>query len=167
MSAPADTRPTATLARQVLELAQARGVMLATAESCTGGLIAAELTAIAGSSAVFDRGFVTYSNEAKMDLVDVAPDTLNAHGAVSAQTAEAMALGALQHSRAALTVSVTGIAGPGGGSADKPVGLVWFGVAQTGQPLYSTERRFADVGRERVRALTVETALTLLMTRLG
>ena len=159
--------PATQMAREVLALAQVRGMMIATAESCTGGLISAELTAIAGSSAVIDRSFVTYSNAAKIDLVGVSPETLTLFGAVSSQTAQEMALGALANSQADLTVSVTGIAGPGGGSADKPVGTVWFGLAQTGKPVQSVERRFGDVGRDRVRALSVETALALLLKALA
>ncbi|WP_273147059.1 CinA family protein [Oceanicaulis alexandrii] len=154
-------------AEQVIERAKARGVMIATAESCTGGLIAGELTGIPGSSAVVDRGFVTYSNTAKMEMLGVSPDTIETHGAVSVETAKAMAEGALAHSRAGLTVSVTGIAGPGGGSADKPVGLVWFGCAQTGKPTLTLSRRYGDVGRDRVRALTIEEALKLLLNSLG
>jgi nicotinamide-nucleotide amidase len=159
--------PANSYARQVIELARTRGVMIATAESCTGGLIAGALTDIAGSSAVVDRGFVTYSNSAKMEMLEVAPETLQTHGAVSSQTAQQMAEGALAHSQANLAVSVTGIAGPGGGSADKPVGLVWFGLAQAGKPTRTVSRKFGDVGRDRVRALTVEQALKLLIDALG
>ena len=110
-----------------LRLAARRGLMLATAESCTGGLVAALITEIPGSSDVFDRGFVTYSNAAKAESLDVAPALLNPFGAVSAEVAGAMATGALAHSRADVAVSITGIAGPGGGSPEKPVGLVHFG----------------------------------------
>ena len=159
--------PANSYAKQVIELARTRGVKIATAESCTGGLIAGALTDIAGSSAVIDRGFVTYSNSAKMEMLEVSPETLQAHGAVSSQTAQQMAEGALAHSQASLTVSVTGIAGPGGGSADKPVGLVWFGLAQAGKPTRTLSRKFGDVGRDRVRALTVEQALRLLIDALG
>ncbi len=159
--------PANSYAKQVIELARTRGVKIATAESCTGGLIAGALTDIAGSSAVVDRGFVTYSNSAKMEMLEVSPETLQAHGAVSSQTAQQMAEGALAHSQASLTVSVTGIAGPGGGSADKPVGLVWFGLAQAGIPTRTLSRKFGDVGRDRVRALTVEQALRLLIDALG
>ncbi|MBC40073.1 MAG: damage-inducible protein CinA [Oceanicaulis sp.] len=159
--------PANSYAKQVIELARTRGVKIATAESCTGGLIAGALTDIAGSSAVVDRGFVTYSNSAKMEMLEVSPETLQAHGAVSSQTAQQMAEGALAHSQASLTVSVTGIAGPGGGSADKPVGLVWFGLAQAGKPTRTLSRKFGDVGRDRVRALTVEQALRLLIDALG
>ena len=159
--------PANSYAKQVIELARTRGVKIATAESCTGGLIAGALTDIAGSSAVVDRGFVTYSNSAKMEMLEVSPETLQAHGAVSSQTAQQMAEGALAHSQASLTVSVTGIAGPGGGSADKPVGLVWFGLAQAGKPTRTLSRKFGDVGRDLVRALTVEQALRLLIDALG
>ncbi|MCR9128277.1 MAG: CinA family protein [Alphaproteobacteria bacterium] len=156
------TTPAHALAHQVLDRAKARGVMVATAESCTGGLVSAALTEIAGSSAVMDRGFVTYTNEAKQDLLGVRPDTLRRFGAVSSQTAAEMAAGALARSQAQLAVSITGIAGPGGGSAGKPVGLVWFGLARAGRDTRTVERRFGHVGRGRVRALSVETALTLL-----
>lgn len=159
--------PANSYAKQVIALAQARGVMIATAESCTGGLIAGALTDIAGSSAVVDRGFITYSNSAKMEMLGVAPETLQAFGAVSSQTAQQMAEGALAYSQASLAVSVTGIAGPGGGSADKPVGLVWFGLAQNGKPTRTVSRKFGDVGRNRVRALTVEQALKLLIDALS
>jgi nicotinamide-nucleotide amidase len=117
------------LSEQVGRALQARGWMLATAESCTGGGIAAAITDIAGSSAWFDRGFVTYSNEAKHDLLGVSIEVINHHGAVSEATVRAMAEGALTRSRARVSVAVSGIAGPGGGSADKPVGLVWFAWA--------------------------------------
>ena len=125
--------------------------MLATAESCTGGMIAAALTDIAGSSAVVDRGFVTYSNEAKMDMLGVSAATLDAHGAVSRETALEMAAGALARSRAGIALSVTGIAGPGGGSAEKPVGLVWFGLAMTGREAVAEQRLFDDRGRDFIR----------------
>ena len=137
------------------------GLMAATAESCTGGMIAAAITDISGSSAVLDRGFVTYSNEAKMEMLGVSPETLEAHGAVSEQTAREMAAGALANSRAKIALAVTGIAGPGGGSAQKPVGLVWFGVAVEGRPVEATHRIFKDRGRAFIRAETVRTALEL------
>lgn len=159
--------PAHTLAAEVLDRAKARGVMIALAESCTGGLVSAALTDIAGSSAVVDRGFVTYTNAAKQDLLGVPGATLETYGAVSAQTAKAMAEGALLRSNAQLAVSITGIAGPGGGSPEKPVGLVWFGLAQVGRETRTVERRFGDVGRARVRALSVETALGLLRDALG
>ena len=117
------------LARQVIETAAARGLVLVTAESCTGGLVAGALTAIAGSSAVLERGFVTYSNASKTDLLAVPADLIDACGAVSEPVARAMARGALAGSGADLSVSVTGVAGPGGGTAEKPVGLVFIGDA--------------------------------------
>ena len=121
-------------AARLLAACRRRAVLLATAESCTGGLIAAALTAIAGSSDVVDRGFVTYSNDAKTEMLGVPAALIAAEGAVSAPVARAMAEGALARSRATIAVAVTGIAGPGGGSADKPVGLVWFGLARPGAP---------------------------------
>ncbi|MFP1632608.1 CinA family protein [Zhengella sp. ZM62] len=153
-------------ASTVLDTARTKGVMIATAESCTGGLIAAALTEIAGSSDVVDRGFITYSNEAKRDMLGVSDETLAAHGAVSAQTAGEMAAGALARSHAALAVSVTGVAGPGGGSAEKPVGLVWFGLAQTGKPVLTEARVFAGLDRDGVRRATVLHALAMLKTAL-
>lgn len=137
------------------------GVMAVTAESCTGGMIAAAITDIAGSSDVFDRGFITYSNEAKMEMLGVSPQTLQTHGAVSRQTALEMASGALARSRTGIALAVTGIAGPGGASVEKPVGLVWFGVAVKGQPAIAQSRIFDDKGRAFIRAETVRTALEL------
>ncbi|WP_127598421.1 CinA family protein [Nitratireductor alexandrii] len=154
------------LAEAVLAACKRRGLMLATAESCTGGMIAAALTDIAGSSAVVDRGFVTYSNEAKMEMLGVTGATLAAHGAVSAETARAMAAGALARSRAGLALSVTGIAGPGGGSAEKPVGLVWFGVAEKGRETETHRKIFAGQDRDAVRQNAVGTALELILARL-
>ena len=143
------------------------GIMAATAESCTGGLIAGAITDIAGSSAVLDRGFVTYSNEAKMEMLGVARQTLDTDGAVSRQTALEMAAGALAKSNAGIALAVTGIAGPGGGSAQKPVGLVWFGVAVKGRPVVAESRIFEDRGRAFIRAETVRTALELGIAALG
>jgi nicotinamide-nucleotide amidase len=140
----------------------ASGRRIATAESCTGGLVAGLLTAVPGSSAVLERGFVTYSNEAKTDLVGVPTDLISAHGAVSEPVARAMAEGALGRSRADAAVSITGIAGPGGGSPNKPVGLVHFGFAPKGAPTRHIERRFGDLGRAEIRRLSVEQALALL-----
>ncbi len=151
-------------AESLLQLCRARGWMLATAESCTGGLIAATLTAIAGSSDVVDRGFVTYSNEAKMDLLGVPAALLAAHGAVSEPVARAMAEGALARSRADITVAVTGVAGPGGGSAEKPVGLVWFGLAQRGKAVASDHVVFPG-DRAAVREATVAHAMQLIRAR--
>lgn len=149
------------LATALLDACLARGTMIATAESCTGGMIIAALTDIAGSSAVVDRGLITYSNEAKMEMLGVSSATLEAHGAVSRETALEMAAGALTHSRAGLALAVTGIAGPGGGSEEKPVGLVWFGVARAGFPPEAEFRVFEDKGRNFIRRETVRTALGL------
>lgn len=152
-------------ATELLEKARARGLKIATAESCTGGLIAGLLTEIPGSSDVVERGFVTYSNDAKTDLLGVPPMTLQAHGAVSKQTALAMVAGAQVNSRAEMTVAVTGIAGPGGGTTDKPVGLVHI-AASDGAKLLHRECRFGDIGRSAVRLKTVEVALEMLSTLL-
>lgn len=146
-------------AARVIREASAAKLMLATAESCTGGLIAGALTEIAGSSLAVDRGFVTYSNEAKSDMLGVPAELIARVGAVSRDVAIAMAEGALAASRADVTVAVTGIAGPGGGSADKPVGLVHMALAARGLPTHHEELRFGDVGRSGVRLATVERAL--------
>ena len=148
-------------ARALLDRLRTRGATVATAESCTGGLIAAALTEIPGSSDVVDRGFVTYSNAAKSEMLGVDPALIAAHGAVSEPVARAMAEGALARSDATLAVSVTGVAGPGGGSADKPVGTVWFGLAARGQATWS-ERRVFPGDRAAVRQATVLHALALL-----
>ena len=140
--------------------------MLATAESCTGGLIAGALTDIAGSSDVVDRGFVTYSNDAKMEMLGVREATLAAHGAVSRETALEMATGALAHSKAGIALSVTGVAGPGGGSAEKPVGLVWFGLAMAGRPPVAERRLLEDKGRDFIRRETVKTSLAMAIEAL-
>ena len=152
---------TLTLAQSVLDACRGRGWHLATAESCTGGLVAGALTAVAGSSDVVERGFVTYSNEAKSELLGVPPETIAAHGAVSNETAAAMAEGAVARAPVDLAISVTGIAGPGGGSAAKPVGLVIFGVARRDGPTH-TERRVFDGDRSAVRQAALHTALGLL-----
>ena len=143
----------------------ARGRRVAVAESCTGGLIAAAITDIAGSSGWFDRGFVTYSNEAKVELLGVAPETLAASGAVSEETARQMAAGALTRSAADVAVAVTGIAGPGGGSPDKPVGTVCLAWARRGGTPEAVTRHFAG-DRSEVRRATVEAALEGLLARL-
>ena len=153
-------------ASTVLDLARARGVMLATAESCTGGLIAGAITEIAGSSDAFDRGFITYSNAAKMQMLGVRAETLKAHGAVSEQVAREMATGALAHSDAAVAVSVTGIAGPGG-SDNKPEGRVCFGLALRDQPACAETVEFGAIGRSNVRQATVAHALDMLITSLS
>ena len=153
-------------ARAVIERATARRTKIATAESCTGGLIVAALTEIAGSSAVVDRGFVTYSNEAKEAMLGVRHDTLIAHGAVSSETAAEMAEGALANSLADLSVSVTGIAGPGGGSTEKPVGLVFMAIARRGRPVETCEFRFGDKERSEIREATVHAALDALLEAL-
>ena len=149
------------LADRFLKTCAARGIMAATAESCTGGMFVAHLTDIAGSSTVVDRGFVTYSNEAKMDMLGVEPATLRAFGAVSAETAREMAAGALARSRAGITLAVTGIAGPDGGSLEKPVGLVWFGMALSGRPAVAEQRIFDNRGRDFIRRETVRHALEM------
>ena len=154
-------------ATAVLEACRRRGMILATAESCTGGLIAAALTDIAGSSDVVDRGFVTYSNEAKQAMVGVPADLIGAHGAVSEEVALAMATGAIEHSRADIAVAVTGVAGPGGGSAAKPVGLVWFGLAVRGKPAAAERRLFADHGRASIRLAAVNRALDMVLNALA
>src|SRR5215469_3988466 len=159
------------LAEEALNKTRGAGLMIATAESCTGGLVAAALTTIAGSSDVFERGFVTYSNEAKAEMLGVDPALITAHGAVSRDVAIAMAACALRQSRATLSVAVTGIAGPGGGSAEKPLGLVHFAAAKALSRQGETvdfaaihhEERFGNIGRAEVREKSVETALNLLL----
>ncbi len=151
------------LAAEVITAFREKGWMIATAESCTGGLIAGALTDVAGSSAAVDRGFVTYSNEAKMDLLGVTAATLDAFGAVSKETALQMVKGALWRSRAHCAVAVTGVAGPGGGSAEKPVGLVHIAAqSRDGQQIHRA-MRYGDLGRDGIRAATVKTALEFLL----
>jgi nicotinamide-nucleotide amidase len=149
-------------AKRVLNLCRARGLRIATAESCTGGLVAAALTEIAGSSDVVDCGFVTYSNEAKQKMLGVPAATLKRHGAVSAETAAAMAQGALKKSPADLAVAITGIAGPGGGSKQKPVGLVYFAAGSRDGRRLARRKLFGKLGRTRVRLRSVVEALALL-----
>ncbi len=146
----------------VLDAFRRRGWMAATAESCTGGLVAGALTEVAGSSDVVDRGFVTYSNDAKEAMLGVPAETLARHGAVSRETAEAMARGALARAHADAAVAITGVAGPGGGSIEKPVGLVHFAAATRGGTLIHVEQRYGDIGRAAVRRLSVLQALELL-----
>ena len=149
-------------ATAVLAACRTRGLKVATAESCTGGLVTGMLTEIAGSSDVVDRGFITYSNAAKQQMLGVPADILREHGAVSRQTAEAMARGALGKANADIVVAITGIAGPGGGSPDKPVGLVHFAAASRGGKLTHTEKRYGDIGRAQVRHKSVLQALAML-----
>jgi nicotinamide-nucleotide amidase len=149
---------------RVLEACRRRGLTVATAESCTGGLVSAALTEIPGSSEVIDRGFVNYSNAAKEAMLGVPATVLERHGAVSRETAEAMAAGALAISGADLAVAITGIAGPGGGSEEKPVGLVHFAAAARDGRHIHREKRFGDVGRSAVRAQSVAEALAMLET---
>ncbi|MEY3871008.1 MAG: hypothetical protein RLZZ296_3 [Pseudomonadota bacterium] len=149
-----------TLTAQVAEQLLSKKLLMATAESCTGGLIAAACTDLAGSSLWFERGFVSYSNAAKTELLGVPSDLIEAHGAVSEPVARAMVEGALRHSRAQVAVAVTGVAGPGGGSTDKPVGTVWFGWATPDGVV--TDKRCFDGDRQQVREATVQHALLRL-----
>jgi nicotinamide-nucleotide amidase len=149
-------------ATTLIKLCIERKLTIATAESCTGGLVAGALTEVAGSSAVLDRGFVTYSNNAKLQMLGVPAETLKDYGAVSRQTADAMAQGALEKAKVSLAVSITGIAGPGGGSADKPLGLVHFAaVSRDGTTLHAA-MRYGDIGRPEVRRKSVLQALAML-----
>jgi nicotinamide-nucleotide amidase len=149
------------LADRFLNACARNKILMATAESCTGGMIISLLTDIPGSSSVVDRGFVTYSNEAKIEMLGVSPDTLDTYGAVSAETAHEMAEGALKNSRAGITLAVTGIAGPDGGSEEKPVGLVWFGMALSGKPVLTEKRQFQNLGRDYIRRQTAKHALEM------
>ncbi len=154
------------LAEKTLAAAREKGWRIATAESCTGGLIAGALTEIAGSSDVFDRGFVTYSNDAKIDMLNVSPKTLLAHGAVSEQVASEMAFGALKASNAHVAVSVTGIAGPGG-SEHKPEGQVCFGCTDESGSFSTQTVQFGAIGRENVRKRSVEHALGMVFSAIN
>lgn len=156
---PPDIEETAT---KIITDFTAKGLMIATAESCTGGLIAGALTEIAGSSAVVDRGLVTYTNKAKADILGVSTETLKTYGAVSRETALEMAAGALTASQAQISVAVTGIAGPGGGSAEKPVGLVHLAASNRDGKILHREMRYGDIGRSEVRLATLRTAFELL-----
>ncbi|MCB1651609.1 MAG: CinA family protein [Alphaproteobacteria bacterium] len=151
------------LVKKLSDLLKAKNIKLVTAESCTGGLLAASITHRAGASAVFDRGYVTYTNASKHEELGVAEVLLDTFGAVSAEVAEAMAKGALKNSHAGLAVSITGIAGPDGGSAKKPVGLVYFGYALKGGSSGSMEERFAGGSRETIQARASKTALLHLI----
>jgi nicotinamide-nucleotide amidase len=149
-------------AKDTLDMLREGGLMLATAESCTGGLIAGLLTSIAGSSGMVDRGFVTYSNEAKSEMLDVPMALIEQHGAVSEQVAREMAEGALKNSRANVAISVTGIAGPGGGSEEKPIGLVHFGCARPEMATHHVRMTYGDIGRNEVRHAAIGTALAMI-----
>jgi nicotinamide-nucleotide amidase len=149
-------------ASAVLDACRARGLKVATAESCTGGLVAGALTEIAGSSDVVDRGFVTYSNNAKQQMLGVPAATIEKHGAVSRETAEAMARGAIGSANADLAVAITGIAGPGGGGPGKPVGLVHFAAAARSGALTHAQMHYGDIGRSAVRHQSVLQALAML-----
>lgn len=151
----------------LLDHLRSRGLKIASAESCTGGLIAALFTEIAGSSDVIERGFVTYSNAAKSEMLGVPESLLAQHGAVSEPVARAMALGALAHSHVDIAVSVTGVAGPGGGSAAKPVGLVHIAAARKGGDVLHRQCRFGDIGRGSIRRASVEVALQLISRAAG
>lgn len=154
-------------AAALLDAYAARGLMISTAESCTGGLIAGLLTEIAGSSRVVDRGFVTYSNAAKAEMLGVPLALIGAEGAVSEAVVRAMAEGALARSATHVAVAVSGVAGPGGGSAAKPVGLVHLACARRGAATAHRERRYGDIGRAKIRAATIDDALALLEEALG
>jgi nicotinamide-nucleotide amidase len=149
-------------ARRLLAICKRKNLLVATAESCTAGLVAGTLTDIPGTSSILDRGFITYSNEAKHEMLGVPQDILRMFGAVSRETAEAMARGVLGHSRVHLAVSVTGVAGPDGGSAEKPVGLVHFAAATRSGRLIHAEKRFGDIGRANVRKHSVLQAFLML-----
>jgi nicotinamide-nucleotide amidase len=155
------------LAREVISICIQRGLTLATAESCTGGLVAGALTEIPGSSAVVERGFVTYSNAAKHELLGVPTALIDSAGAVSEEVAKAMVAGALAHSPALLAVAITGVAGPSGGSVEKPVGLVHFAAARRGEATVHSARRFGDQGRAAIRLASVVVALEMLRELAG
>ena len=151
-----------TLARLLIDEARERSLRIVTAESCTGGLVAGAICSISGSSDVFERGFVTYSNAAKTEQIGVPEALIVQHGAVSEAVARAMAQGALAHSYADVAVAVTGVAGPGGGSAAKPVGLVHIAAARKGGDVWHQECRFGEIGRGPIRIASVEVALQLI-----
>ena len=148
-------------AAALLDACREKSLKIATAESCTGGLVAAILTEVPGSSDVFERGFVTYSNAAKAELLDVPAELIGSHGAVSEAVARAMAEGAVARTEAHIAVSVTGVAGPGGGSKNKPVGLVHFGAMRRGRPVLHREKRYGDLGRRAIRLAAVAEALAI------
>ncbi|HEY2758151.1 MAG TPA: CinA family protein [Pseudolabrys sp.] len=146
----------------LLDLCKEKKLTVATAESCTGGLVAGALSEISGSSAVLDRGFVTYSNEAKQQMLGVTPSTIDVYGAVSKECAEEMAKGALAHAQVDLAVSITGIAGPTGATPGKPIGLVYFCAASRSGRLIAHDRKYGDIGRSNVRRASVIQALAML-----
>jgi nicotinamide-nucleotide amidase len=150
------------LATEIIKACETQKLRIVTAESCTGGLVIGTLTEVAGSSAAVDRGLVTYSNEAKAELLGVPAEVIAARGAVSEEVARAMAEGALAHSNADLAVAITGIAGPGGGTAEKPVGLVHFAAARRGRPTRHAVHVFEDLGRSSIRLASVRVARTML-----
>jgi nicotinamide-nucleotide amidase len=153
-------------AQQIVEYLRQASIKLATAESCTGGLIGALLTEISGASDVYERGFITYSNDAKSELLGVPSTLINRYGAVSSEVALAMAEGALKNSKADMALSITGVAGPGGGSVQKPVGLVFFGLSQKGHSSVCVEKRFGALPRADIRLLAVRQALAMIKTQL-
>ena len=155
------------LAEEALRLARGAGLMIVTAESCTGGLVAGALTEVPGSSEAMDRGFVTYSNLAKTQMIGVPADLIKARGAVSEEVARAMAEGALRTAGAGLAVAITGVAGPGGGSEAKPVGLVHFAAVRHGAPVLHREKRFGPLSRREIREKSVEVALEMLCEAAG
>jgi nicotinamide-nucleotide amidase len=149
-------------AKKLLDICRRKQLLVATAESCTAGLVAGTLSEVPGVSSMLERGFITYSNQAKQEMLGVPAATLDAHGAVSRETAEAMAKGALAHAPVDLAISVTGVAGPDGGSDEKPVGLVHFGGASRGGQLVHVEKRFGNPGRAEVRKRSVLQAFVML-----
>jgi len=151
-----------TAAKALLDELQKHALLVATAESCTGGLLSGLLTEVPGSSGMFERGFVTYSNAAKTELLGIPAPLIERHGAVSEEVARAMANGVLEHTPAHIALAVTGIAGPDGGSPEKPVGLVYFGVAARGEATRVVERRFGSIGRSAIRLASVREALDLI-----
>ncbi len=154
------------LAVAVIDALRVKGFKLATAESCTGGLVAAAITDVAGSSDVFECGFVTYSNLSKTEMLGVVPSLILNHGAVSSEVALAMAEGALQFSKAQVSIAITGVAGPGGGNAEKPVGLVHFAVGVKGAKTLHAEERFGEMERSEIRALARDYALQFVLNQL-
>ena len=162
MSAAPSYEALTVLASEILDAARGRGDAIATAESCTGGLVSTALTSVPGASDVFDRGFITYTNTAKSQMLNVPAWLIEKHGAVSEEVARAMAGGALIHSNATIAVAITGIAGPGGATIDKPVGLVHFAAGRRELPMQHQRIEFGDIGRDEVRRCSAEHALRML-----